>query len=250
MVSKKTVKWAWRGLLGVLAVIIVTSVAWLLRPAQYGPDGQAEVAFTPPPIPSVAPSYEIPHPTVEPSEDLSGAASAGLHLTIPAIGVDADVYPYTPEVAAQGTWVDGTSCYSGGTIICVNPPSMSTVSQQIGGVAGVSFGDNPGLDSQGTVYFFGHAGARTGAAVFDYLSSLKPGDTAEVTTANGILTYVVDEVINMPKSDYATSAIASDQVPGRLLLISCDQNGPAYANGYATNNIIAVLHVESARELG
>jgi hypothetical protein len=227
-----------------LSGLIVASVFVVLWPGRTVEE-PADIGLTIPPTPTAKPTYTVPS-RVEQTPD-PGVPGDPVNLSIPAIGVNAPIVEFTVADAMTGTDPFGNSCYQDGTITCINPPRMDLVYQQIGGQDGVLYGDDPGMTSQGMVYLFGHAGARSGAAVFDNLAQLQPGDTAEVTTTNGILTYVVAEVLNIPKEEYATTDKVLNQVPGRLLLVSCDQNGPAYASGYAYNNVIAILDVESAR---
>ncbi|MDR1767446.1 MAG: class F sortase [Propionibacteriaceae bacterium] len=118
----------------------------------------------------------------------------------------------------------------------------------MGGVDGVAYGENPGVNAGGTVYFFGHS-ATTRTGVFDKLPKLKKGDKAEVETDYGVITYVVDELLYIPKDEYTKTDKITEQTPGRLLLVSCDQAGPQYSNGYSKDNLVAVLHVEGARAL-
>jgi LPXTG-site transpeptidase (sortase) family protein len=175
-------------------------------------------------------------------------SQAGLpvHIYLPTIGVDAAVATYTADDAAAG--VDGTTgqpCLVDGVITCVDPPLNDTVYWQQGGANGVGYGDQPGEDSQGNVYLYGHAGVRGTGAVFDNLGQLQPGDTFEVTTTLGILTYQVDEVWNVDKNDYTSDPRIIDQVPGRLLLVTCDHRAGAELvnGGYAANNLVASTHV-------
>lgn len=167
-------------------------------------------------------------------------------VTIAALGIEAPVSPYTAAEAARGAdGVTGKPCLVNGVITCVDPASVLNVSWQIGGVAGVAFGSAPGTVSTGTVYLYGHAA--TGAkAVFNDLGKLKPGDPATVTTASGKLTYRVQRTVDTAKSAFVSTPEAIDQVPGRLLLISCDHRpGAKLVNGgYSTGNLIVVLQLE------
>jgi len=168
------------------------------------------------------------------------------NLHIPAIGVDVSVSPYTAaEASRRADGVTGKPCLVSGVITCVNPASVDSVVWQVGGVAGVAFGSEPGTDASGTVYFYGHAA--TGAdAVFNDIARLKPGDIATVTTANGELHYQVQRTVDPAKSAFASTSEVVDQVPGRLLLISCDHGpGAKLVNGgYSTGNIVVVLQLE------
>lgn len=169
-----------------------------------------------------------------------------LRLTAPAIALDAKVTPYTVAEAANGAdGVTGKPCLVDGVITCVDPASARSAVWQVGGVAGVAFGSEPGTDSTGTVYVYGHAASGVGA-VFNGIEKLKPGDDVTMTTANGKLTYRVQRTVITIKSAFASTPEAVDQVPGRLLLISCDHGpGARLVNGgYSTGNIVVVLQLE------
>jgi len=172
-----------------------------------------------------------------------------LHLQIDSIGVDAAVLAYTAEHAMAGRdGITGQPCYQDDVIVCTGPPSPHDVYWQQGGLHGVVNGDMPGMASRGTVYFYGHAGVRGTGAVFDSLPALTPGATAQVTTINGELTYRVIEVFTVPKDRFTTDPRIITQVPGQLLLVSCDHSSGATttAGGYATDNVIAQLQIEQA----
>lgn len=193
-------------------------------------------------------AYPRPAAVVPGSPSAAAVPSAPpLRLSVTALGIDAEVSPYTVAEAARGTdGLTGARCLADGVITCVDPASPGSVVWQVGGTAGVAFGSEPGTDSAGTVYLYGHAGAGT-AAVFDDIERLKPGDEAVVTTANGKLTYRVQRTIITAKSAFASIPEAIDQVPGRLLLISCDHSaGATLSNGgYSTGNLVVVLQREA-----
>jgi LPXTG-site transpeptidase (sortase) family protein len=179
-----------------------------------------------------------------------GQAGEPKRLWIEALGVDALVLAYTADEAKLGRdGLTGEPCYRDGVIVCVDPPLAEVVYWQRGGLDGVANGDTPGLESNGTVYLYGHAGA-TGA-VFNALPSLNPGDTTEVATVNGVITYRVEDVFTVSKRDYPTDPRVTEQAGGRLLLVSCDHSGgaPVAKGGYAVNNVVARLQAESAGPL-
>jgi hypothetical protein len=177
-----------------------------------------------------------------------GQAAAPTRLEVAAIGVDAAVVPYTADEARAGhDGLTGEPCYQDGVIVCVDPPSITQVYWQRGGLDGVVNGDMPGTESRGTVYLYGHAGGAGAGAVFDLLPDLAVGESALVTTANGVVTYRVEEVFAVPKDQFSTDPRVTGQVPGRLLLVSCDHSpGAGTSGGYAVDNVVAVLQVVSA----
>ncbi|MDR0592109.1 MAG: hypothetical protein LBG60_02385, partial [Bifidobacteriaceae bacterium] len=95
-----------------------------------------------------------------------GQAAAPRRLRIEALGIDAPVLAYTAEHAKAGRdGLTGQDCYLDGVITCVDPPTPDGVYWQVGGIAGVTYGDMPGAESAGTVYLYGHAGVD--AAIFN-----------------------------------------------------------------------------------
>jgi LPXTG-site transpeptidase (sortase) family protein len=174
------------------------------------------------------------------------------HLAIEAIDVDTDILPYTVEDAKQGSDArNGEPCFADGIIVCVDPPSMDLVYWQVGGQAGVEFGDMPGADARGTVYLHGHAGDQADPPVFSDLPDLKPGDTAEVSTEYGVFVYTVESVRNIPKDDYPWDEEVLKQVPGRLLLVTCFHGEDAtMVNGSATDNTVVTLQLSGNHPLG
>jgi LPXTG-site transpeptidase (sortase) family protein len=225
------------------ALVAVTVIAWAViivagngrqRPTAAGPSlaqGDLSVFKIEPPPPDVA--------------------SQPTHLRIEAIDVDANIVPYTVEDAKQGSdGLTGQPCYEDGVITCVDPPSLQLVYWQVGGRAGVEYGDMPGGDSRGTVYLHGHAGDPAQEPVFNNLPNLQIGDTAEVSTEYGVFTYTVETVRNIPKDDYPWDPEALKQVPGRLLLVTCFHGQDATTEGgFSTDNTVVTLRLSDTRGL-
>ncbi|SEB92905.1 LPXTG-site transpeptidase (sortase) family protein [Paramicrobacterium humi] len=221
---------------GGTALVLVSAVLFGL--AALTQSGEAEAA------PSVMPTTTPTVPTTEPTP-FQLAASAPTRLTIPSIGVDAPVSLYTVAQAEAGSdGVTGRSCIDDGVITCIDPPDGTSVSWQKAAVGGIAFGAEPGTETDGTVYLFGHSSSVPGT-VFNSLYKLKSGDSALVTTSAGVLTYDVERIVKPEKGDYTSTPEAIDQVPGRLLLISC-YHGPGAKTvngGYSTQNVVAVLQL-------
>jgi LPXTG-site transpeptidase (sortase) family protein len=226
----------------IVAIGITAGLALTITLLITAPEPKSHDVSTHRNIPSAVPSL-TPAPT---AKAVIVQAAPPTHLSVPVLGIDTAVLPYTVREAAHGSdGVTGKACLIDGVIRCVDPQSLSDVSWQIGGIGGVAFGSEPGTDAAGTVYIYGHAA--TGAkAVFNELGNLKSGDTATVTTANGLLTYQVQRSVDTAKSAFVSTPEAVDQVSGRLLLISCDhRRGVKLVNGgYSTGNIIVVLQLE------
>jgi len=176
-----------------------------------------------------------------PSESVAGDGSVNVgvltdavpvapptHLTFPAAGIDGDVDEYT----AADAEADGG----------INPPRLDSISWY-SGVEGAL----PGSDATNTVYLFGHTW--TEPAVFNGLRDVAAGDEATVSTERGVMTYRVEEIITMSKSDFSEDPRVAAVVPGRLALVSCYRPGGLDAEAHAPDNIVVFLHLVGARPL-
>jgi LPXTG-site transpeptidase (sortase) family protein len=148
------------------------------------------------------------------------------HLVFPAAGIDGPVDEYT----AADAEADGG----------INPPRLDSISWY-SGVEGAL----PGSDATNTVYLFGHTW--TQPAVFNGLRDVAEGDEAILTTQYGEMTYSVDEIITMSKSDFSQDARVAAAVPGRLALVSCYRPQGLDAEAHAPDNIVVFLHLVGAR---
>jgi sortase (surface protein transpeptidase) len=155
-------------------------------------------------------------------------AAPPTHLTFPAAGIDGDVEEYTTaDAEAEGG---------------INPPRLDSISWY-SGVEGAL----PGSDATNTVYLFGHTW--TQPAVFNGLRDVAAGDEATVSTQHGVMTYRVDEIITMSKSDFSQDPRVAAVVPGRLALVSCYRPQGLDAEASAPENIVVFLHLVGARPL-
>jgi LPXTG-site transpeptidase (sortase) family protein len=229
----------------------VTALVITLTSAATTPESGRSTA-TAPAISSTVPATAAPSsPTpTSPAAPNAGAVvvpgAPPLHLSVAAAGIDAAVVPYTVQEAAEGfDGVTGRGCLRNEIIRCIDPRSTTEVSWQVAGLGGIAFGDQPGSDTSGTVYFYGHTSAGANA-VFNNIDRLQPGDVASVTTTAGVLRYRVQRTVDIAKSKFTSSPQALDQVPGRLLLISCDHRpGAGVVNGgYSTGNLVVILQRE------
>jgi LPXTG-site transpeptidase (sortase) family protein len=90
-------------------------------------------------------------------------------------------------------------------------------------------GARPG-DPRGSVLITGHT-VHTGGGALDDLEELEPGDSVSVRTRRGNVEYAVRRVVVPDKGVVARQAerLFSQEVPGRLVLITCeDWDGTAY----------------------
>ncbi|CAB4720386.1 unannotated protein [freshwater metagenome] len=126
-------------------------------------------------------------------------------VVVPALGLDAAVVPVK---APDRTLV---------------PPSDP---QQLGWWAG---GAKPGA-ATGSALIAGHT-VHTGGGALDDLEQLRPGDVVRVVTGRQSLRYVVKDVEVYAKGTIrrAAARLFSQDVPGRLVLLTCeDWDGSAY----------------------
>ncbi|GAA1982815.1 class F sortase [Microbacterium pumilum] len=148
------------------------------------------------------------------------------HLSFPAAGIDGPVDEYTAaDAQAEGG---------------INPSTLDTISWY-SGIADAL----PGTAATNTVYLFGHSWVQP--AVFNGLADVVVGDRATVTTANGILTYAVDEVITMAKADFTSDPRVIAVVPGRLALVTCRRPDGWDPSAAAPDNRVVFLHLVDAQ---
>ncbi|MFE6922956.1 class F sortase [Nocardia sp. NPDC057663] len=84
--------------------------------------------------------------------------------------------------------------------------------------------NRPGTDSKGTSFIVGHNfddGSGT-EVPFAALERVRVGHTVTVGTANGTLSYTVQEVFRVPKREISRRTDLLVNVPGRLILETCD----------------------------
>ena len=108
----------------------------------------------------------------------------------------------------------------GGTLV---PPSNPLL------VGWWSDGARPGA-AKGSAIITGHT-VHTGGGAFDDLDRLTAGDTVSVTTRRGAISYVVTTVTVYRKRALAKAAskVFDQSVPGRLVLVTCeDWDGTSY----------------------
>ena len=133
------------------------------------------------------------------------AAGVPVRLVVPRLGVNAPVI--------------GISATNG---VLLPPGDPQTLGWWSGGA-------RPGAVYGGAL-ITGHT-VHTGGGAFDDLDTLDAGDTVRVATPDGVLRYVVSGVATYRKATLAADAerIFSQSVPGRLVLVTCeDWNGEIY----------------------
>lgn len=84
--------------------------------------------------------------------------------------------------------------------------------------------NEPGSNSPGVTMVYGHSytDASGEFVPFSKLELVQPGDTIVLGTDNGELSYVVEKTLTVPKSELDLRADVHENVPNRLVLITCD----------------------------
>lgn len=84
--------------------------------------------------------------------------------------------------------------------------------------------NQPGTDSPGTSFIIGHnyASAAGDFVPFSTLERVALGHSVFVGTPNGTLVYAVEQVLRVPKDQIASRTDLLENVPGRLILETCD----------------------------
>jgi hypothetical protein len=166
-----------------------------------------------------APVDEPPQPTLPPPGTTLPTPSSDVHVTIPAVDLDLPVLPHTPR---------------GGTI---NPPTLTAAYwiQPYGEPVGVA------EQADNTLYLAAHS-TGTGEYGFDPLmqtdgggSTLQAGDVIEVSTPQGTADYTVERTERYAKGALDDATEVWEAAPGRLVLITCFQDGAGRAS---TENLV------------
>jgi Sortase domain len=91
----------------------------------------------------------------------------------------------------------------------------------------------------GPAVIAGHVDSRSGPAVFYRLGDLRPGDTVDVTRADGsLVSFRIDDVAEHPKDEFPTAAVYGP-VPGAALrLITCSGRFDRSTGHYRSNLVV------------
>jgi LPXTG-site transpeptidase (sortase) family protein len=203
----------WLVALGLVLAAVTVTLPWTARAVADREPGQLSRAVA---VPRVASSQGSATPAAEPyvvapDVDVSTAPrprpapGVPLRLLVPSLHVDAPVIPISAP---------------GGVLLPPGDPQT---------LGWWSAGARPGAATGGAL-ITGHT-VHTGGGAFDDLDTMKPGEVVRVRTPSGTLDYAVSQVTIYRKSTLARDAerIFSQTVPGRLVLITCeDWNGTDY----------------------
>ena len=170
--------------------------------------------------PTSAPAVEpVPSPLPTPTPTARHTPSSSVHLVIPSVDVDLPLLGLTPR---RGV---------------IDPPLLTA------GYWIQPYGEPVGAPDQAvdTLYIAAHSAGR-GEDGFDPLltadhrgSALDVGDTVDVRTPNGTVTYTVERTQRYGKNALADAAEVWESVPGRLVLITCFQRADGRAS---TENLV------------
>jgi LPXTG-site transpeptidase (sortase) family protein len=132
-----------------------------------------------------------------PDEEPAGSQPpTGMHLQLPAIGVDAPVDELPPgpdgRLQAPTNWAD---------------------------VGWFSGGPRPG--QAGSALLMGHVDSHTGPAVFWNLHQLRPGDAVLVQDGAAAFTYRVSKALSFPETAPPMDDLFARTGASRLLLLTC-----------------------------
>jgi LPXTG-site transpeptidase (sortase) family protein len=198
----------WLPLFLVGAVITVSGLAVVL--SQVTPDREVASSVSPnlpPPagfdVGSQAPVRQARDP--EPRQRRHPATGTPVALHVPTLGVHVPVLSITTEAGAL-----------------VPPDDPQTLGWW-------SEGARPGARF-GSALITGHT-VSSGGGAFDHLATLEAGDPVAVQTRQGLIRYAVSAVTVYRKATLArhASRIFDQSVPGRLVLVTCDDwNGEIY----------------------
>ena len=173
--------------------------------------------------PATSAAPEAATPTATPSPTPAPAArhtpSSSVHLVIPSVDLDLPLLALTPR---RGV---------------IDPPLLTA------GYWIEPYGEPVGAADQAvnTLYLAAHS-AGQGDDGFDPLltadhrgSALEAGDTIDVRTPNGTVTYTVERTQKYGKNELAGAADVWEASPGRLVLITCFQRADGRAS---TENLV------------
>jgi LPXTG-site transpeptidase (sortase) family protein len=208
----------WLVALGLVLAAVLVTLPWTARALAERPvERPARPVAVPEPGLTSRPSAAASH-TVAPDVEIAVATppprpapGVPVRLQVPSLRVDAPVVPISAP---------------GGVLLPPDDPQT---------LGWWSAGAQPGAATGGAL-ITGHT-VHTGGGAFNDLETLDPGDVVRVITSAGLLEYAVTDVTVYRKSTLARDAerIFSQTVPGRLVLITCeDWNG----SGYDSNAVV------------
>ncbi|MBC9006655.1 class F sortase, partial [Micromonospora aurantiaca (nom. illeg.)] len=173
-----------------------------------------------------SPSRQADHASPDPTRDSGLAASPPIRITIPRIGVRADVLAF-------GVNDDGT----------VQVPPLD----QAMDAGWYKLGASPG--EIGNAVIMGHVdSAEIGPAVFFRLGELRPGDGISVERADHTeVTFQVDGLKSYPKDQFPTELVYGPSDRASLRVITCGGRFDEQKRSY-TDNVIVFATMTGVRQ--
>lgn len=93
--------------------------------------------------------------------------------------------------------------------------------------------------SPGTAIVVAHVDTKTGPAAFYGLGTLEPGDTAEITRADGIVaTFRVESVELFDKKAFPSTRVYADTADPELRMLTCGGSYDKQNGGYQSNVVV------------
>jgi hypothetical protein len=93
--------------------------------------------------------------------------------------------------------------------------------------------------SPGTAIVVAHVDTKTGPAAFYGLGTLEPGDTAEITRADGIVaTFRVESVELFDKKTFPSARVYADTADAELRMLTCGGSYDKQNGGYQSNVVV------------
>jgi hypothetical protein len=187
------------------------------------PDGRLDVQ--PDPQPGDGPGQSGDQARVQlPAAPMPLPPAAPVRIVIPKIAVD------TPFV--------GLSLEPSGRLAAPDPDDRNLAGWYQDGVS-------PG--SRGTAIVAAHVDTHSGPAAFYRLGTLRPGDTADIVRADGMVaTFRIDSVEVFAKKDFPSDRVYADAPDAQLRLITCGGAYDKSAGGYQSN-VVAFATLTATR---
>ena len=171
-------------------------------------------------------------PGVSPGESSAGSSPAPPSGSDGSPGPSTGSEPISLQVASLG--LDERLIELG-----IGPDGELEVPADPARVGWFSGGGGPG--GSGPTVVVGHLDSTEGPAVVARVPDLEPGDRIEVGTRAGSVTYVVDEVADVPQQGFPTEQVFGSTPGDVLRLITCTGPYDSEAGRYTENRIVTAL---------
>lgn len=179
------------------------------------PVASPDASPTPSPSPTTAPS-PVPVTSGDIEDVMAARPPAPVAISLPTIGVDADVVP-----------------------VGVDPDGLMTVPEDVSTVGWYEFGPSP-ASVEGSAVLAGHVDDRIqGRGAFFDLRALDVGDAVTVTDADGTTSsWIVTGRETFDKASLPVDDLYRRDGPRRLVLITCGGDFDRSARSYESNVVV------------